>query len=70
MLNGIAGRASKNLVSKRTSISGPGNSNVIEITNFQYQLDSDGYPTVIYIDSSNSFSDIERTVTYEITYVD
>ena len=70
VLNGIAGRASKNLISKRTSISGPGNSNVIETTNFQYQLDPDGYPTVIYINSSNDFSDIERTVTYEVTYMD
>jgi hypothetical protein len=70
VLNGIAGRASKNLVSKITSISGPGNSNVIETINFQYQLDPDGYPTVIYINSSNDFSDIERTVTYEVTYMD
>lgn len=66
-LNGAFGKSSEKLVSKSTSIYASGST---ETTNFQYQLNSDGYPTVIYVNSSFGGSNTQSSVVYEVTYID
>ena len=70
-LTGVFGKGSKNLLSKSTTLYDDDNDNSIdreEIYNYYYQLDEDGYPSVINIITTYSNSTIERSVTYQLTY--
>ena len=70
-LAGVFGKESKNLLSKSTTLYDDDNDNSIDresIYNYYYQLDEDGYPSVINIISTDSNSMIERSVTYQLTY--
>tara|TARA_Y100000385_G_scaffold168203_1_gene174210 strand:+ start:825 stop:1616 length:792 start_codon:yes stop_codon:yes gene_type:complete len=70
-LTGVFGKESKNLLSKSTRLYDDDNDNSIdreEIYNYYYQLDEDGYPSVINIITTYSNSMIERSVTYQLTY--
>ena len=61
-LTGFFGNQSQNLVSKITNSSG--------FKNFNYQLDGDGYPTVIYVESFDNNNSPSRYVNYEINYIE
>ena len=61
-MTGVFGNQSQNLVSKTTTSDG--------YKNFNYQLDGDGYPTVIYVESFNNNNIALRYVNYEINYIE
>ena len=70
-LAGVVGKGSENLLSKSTILYDDDDDNSIdreEIYNYYYQLDEDGYPSVINIITTYSNSMIERSVTYQLTY--
>jgi Ca2+-binding EF-hand superfamily protein len=70
-LAGVFGKGSENLLSKSTTLYDDDDDNSIdreEIYNYYYQLDEDGYPSVINIITTYSNSMIERSVTYQLTY--
>ena len=61
-MTGVFGNQSQNLVSKTTTSYG--------YKNFNYQLDGDGYPTVIYVESFDNNNTASRYVNYEINYIE
>jgi len=66
ILTGALGKESQNLISKETGFHSWGQG----VYDFQYQLDDDGYPIVIYTEYNSSSNNFNRSVNYEITYIE
>ena len=65
-LTGALGKQSQNLISKETRFHYWGQS----VYDFQYILDDDGYPIVIYTEYNTSPNNTNASVNYEITYIE
>ena len=65
-LTGALGKQSQNLISKVTQFYDWGQA----VSDFQYILDDDGYPIVIYTEYNSSSNNFNSSVNYEITYIE